>query len=172
MVQAIIVPPRNEPKRLSAYYQAEHLLEHFMAFMNHNNPHGFPPDEQVIKVEKKPIEELLAMEEGTIADVLMLITQHESLTLFDFKAVAHKVKDLIRPTVPKFKHGHALMLMSRLFGYYTYEAVTVVLNQRKDDNIPNLMYGCPMNEYLFSFEGKYVRPAGTREKIKALLQSS
>jgi hypothetical protein len=99
------VPPQEAPRQVTAYVRPENLYEHLLAFLNFNNPSGFPPVE------------LAELDKNTIGGILLALTDKNELSKKSLSAYAKKIKVV---SCGALSHSNALELLAILFGYSHY----------------------------------------------------
>jgi len=138
MPEVIHLPPQQEPKQLTAQQGHRHLREHFLAFLNANNPRGFTPDE------------VSSIGEDTIVDLLLLVAQSGAVPEKGFKGYATRIKKASNGVIC---HGRALELVARAFGYPGWNEVKHchiasdgwIQNRRNPDKIRLKLFGLDRN---------------------------
>lgn len=134
MVNVIHLPPREPPKQLTAQNGVRHLHEHFLAFLNSNNPRGFAAEDvsadgrdgTEISLTSFTAEEIASIEERTILELLLDIAKCPSISERQFKMHATRIK---RASNGVILHTRALELVSRAFGYSSWHEVKVRLKR-------------------------------------------
>jgi hypothetical protein len=113
MTTIIELPAQKAPKQLTARSTSHNLHEHFLAFLNANNPTGFSADEF-------SADEIAPIEADTIVELLVSVSQHDAVSERTFKRLATRLK---KTSGGAIKHSRALEIVSRVFGYaHWYQA--------------------------------------------------
>jgi len=121
MTNIIELPPQKPPKQLSARSTSRNLHEHFLAFLNSNNPTGFSDEE--LSAEEFSADEIALIEGDTIVELLAIVSQYDTVSERTFKRLATRLK---KTSAGAIKHSRALEIVSRVFGYaHWYEASKV-----------------------------------------------
>jgi len=136
MVNVIQLPPQSTPKQRTAQRGIRGLHEHFLAFLNANNPEGFAAEDTSSGLEKPDgdfstggfaAEEIYSIGKETIAELLLSVAQRTSVTENDIKRSAKKIK---RASNGALIYSRALELVSRAFGYSCWYEVKTRLKRR------------------------------------------
>lgn len=138
MPDVIQLPPQQEPKRLTAQQRHRHLHEHFLAFLNANNPTGFTA------------EEVSSIGGDTIVDLLLRVAQSGPVPEKSFKDYATRIKKASNGVI---RHSRALDLVARAFGYPGWQEVKHchidsygwIPNRRNPDRFRLKLFGLDRN---------------------------
>lgn len=119
----IVLPPDPVPRTLTANVRVRTLQDHFLAFLDANNPNGF--DAEIVA----------QISDNAIGDLMLLAALKDAMSVSEFKLEAKKLKKLSSGVIG---HSHCLALLSRLFGYANWhEALQCVrdglLDNRRTD---------------------------------------
>ena len=98
----VVLPPEPAPRMLTANVAVRTLQDHFLAFLDANNPTGF--DAEIVA----------QISDHAIGDLMLLAALKDSVSVRDFKWEAKKLKKVSSGAIG---HSHCLELMARLFGY-------------------------------------------------------
>ena len=115
----IVLPPEPAPRLFTANAPVRTLHDHFLAFLDANNPNGF--DAEVVA----------QISDNAIGDLMLLVAVNDSLSVHDFKREAKKLKKLSAGAIG---HSHCLELMARLFGYASWHEANCSV---KGDHVAN-----------------------------------
>jgi hypothetical protein len=126
-----ILPPAAGPKQYTVDARASTLHEHFMSFLNANNPCGFAADD------------ISEVDPDTIGGLMLLVSTRDEISERDFKLAAKTVR--VR-TNRLITHSRALEILSSLFGYTDWHDARrnmvrnrgVLVNRRRDRNRINM----------------------------------
>ncbi|HIH2745022.1 TPA: hypothetical protein ACYLN4_000691 [Burkholderia lata] len=132
-VQVIVLSPQPAPRTVTATVPVRKLLDHFLAFLDANNPDGF--DAEIAA----------QISEDAIGDLMLLAAQTDSLSVSEFKLKAKALNTLSGGTIG---HARCLDLMARLFGYKNWQQAKarvrrgLLSNRRTDrDRISMKLFG-------------------------------
>ncbi|MFM0619063.1 hypothetical protein PQR37_33935 [Paraburkholderia nemoris] len=75
------IPPAEDPRSLTARPPVSTLRDHFLSFLNANNPSGFRP------------EEVVALNAKSIGDLMLFVATNDYLTEKKLKSWANKIKN-------------------------------------------------------------------------------
>lgn len=117
MTSIIQIPPQKAPKQLTARSASHNLHEHFLAFLNSNNVAGFSNDE----IPPVELDEIACIEADTIVDLLVTVSQYDTVPDSMFKKLAKRLK---KTSGGAIKHARALEIVARVFGYAHWYQVT------------------------------------------------
>ncbi|MBK3844508.1 hypothetical protein [Paraburkholderia aspalathi] len=137
------IPPAEDPRSLTARPPVSTLRDHFLSFLNANNPSGFRP------------EEVVALNAKSIGDLMLFVATNDYLTEKKLKSWANKIKKLSEYTVP---HYRALDLIAALFGYQHWHDAHKCL--MRDGNIKNLRNRNSINMQVFDYS-----PSSTKQRL-------
>ena len=170
MVQVTVLPPQETPKQPTAHRRPKDLEEHLMAFLNANNKEGYVADQKITPITLMAVPEIMALEDATLADLLVLLNEHEYVTHTDYKLFVRKMQDSVnRGTGRKtLKFCRALQMLARLFGYKTHQALCALRDLHPNGMIRNFRYQHNANDKVFEQtpKGKYRGMPEVREAFK------
>lgn len=135
MVSVIQLPPQRGPKQPTAQMRIRSLHEHFLSFLNANNPDGFATADGSSNLENTnsgfssvgfTAEDISSISEETIAELLLSVAQSTSVTENHIKRSAKKIK---RASNGAIIHSRGLELVSRAFGYSCWYEVKTRLKR-------------------------------------------
>jgi len=135
MVTIIQLPPQSVPKQRTAQRGIRGLHEHFLSFLNANNPDGFVAEDASSGLENADAEfstggftaeEISSIGKETIAELLLSVAQKTRINEDDIKRSAKKIK---RASNGPVIHSRALELVSRAFGYSCWHEVKTRLKR-------------------------------------------
>lgn len=112
------LPTNDPPKPLTANARVKKLGDHLFAFLSANNPTGFPELPSAKEVEN--------LERTSIGNILLIMAQKETVSLTEFKKTAWEIRHL---SGEKLKVGHIHQILARLYGYYTYAAISTQMKK-------------------------------------------
>jgi hypothetical protein len=155
MVTVVTLPPQETPKQSTAKRRPKDLEEMLIAFLNVNNKEGFVDDNKIVPVTMMAVSEIMALENATLSDLLMLLNEHESIRYLEFKKLARKIQTEINNNVGHkvVKLGRIFELLSRLFGYRTHAALCALIKLKNDGIVRNFRYNKNASSVTFSPEG-------------------
>lgn len=140
MAEITVLPAGPEPAKETAHYYPKTLYEHFVAFQNQNNKGGFPIEEPTVTIELMPIEKIMALENASTADCLLLFAQHEYVTEKDLKDFRRFMqKKMTVPGVFRARFCWLNEMLSHLFGYRSAAAMMAYARQHFDEHHPGLI---------------------------------
>jgi hypothetical protein len=159
MVEIQVLPPRDDPERLTAKLTSHTLKEHLEGFLSANNANGFVYEEPVAEIKRIPISQILNSGGLSISELLLLFAQHEYVSETSFKNFTLMIRSRFKLSVTKCpKLGHIYEMMAVLFGYRTHSALKQyarlhldekhpgwIKNFRYGEHIQNAMYDIPAN---------------------------
>ena len=142
MHEIVILPPQETPAQPTVKHRSQNLQEHLMGFLNANNQHGFIEDKRVLPIDLLSIKEIMALEDASLADVLMLVTEHQYVSLDELKKLCWKIKEEVRAKIGKknFGLGKANEMMARLLGYKTFASLHALLKEKNTKMVRNFRY--------------------------------
>ncbi|WP_155835237.1 hypothetical protein [Herbaspirillum sp. RV1423] len=134
MTDVLHLPPQEAPKLLTARQGTQNLHEHFLAFLNANNPNGFSS------------EEISSIGETAIVELLQRVAESKLVPEWIFKQFAKEIK---RASNGAIIHNRALEIVSRVFGYNSWSEVKhhhigadgLIQNRSKPERLPIKLFG-------------------------------
>ena len=133
MVTVTQLPPQETPKQLTAQKGIRGLQEHFLSFLNANNPDGFTAENVSLGLEDEATKfsssgftshDISSIAEETIVELLLSVAQRTAVTEHHIKRYAKKIK---RASNGAIAYSRALELVSRAFGYSCWYEVVIQL---------------------------------------------